>query len=234
MFPALFITRQVLYTSKMEATDCSRLFYLWPLACGSVSKVVVEDLTVIKDNGFRKVLLGKNLCRTGIIGAFQFARTGSDKDHGYRVKARVALGVGIGVELFCKHYDERCFLLRLSKGRMFYRFSYVDKPSRQGPPMGFILSFNKNDPALITDDDVHCHEGGFDHLQIIQPCGNDSKGNMELRWNGSGLRTPGCGGCLIWQSPQIRQKSQQPLRSYSSASLCLKRSGWWNRAFSDF
>jgi len=75
------------------------------------------------------------------------------------MEARVASGVGVGVELAEELDVERCLLAGLADGRFLERLAVIDKAAGQGPAGRRVLALDEDDtppfPAVHDfDDDV--------------------------------------------------------------------------------
>ena len=75
------------------------------------------------------------------------------------MEARVASGVGVGVELAEELDVERCLLAGLADGRLLERLAVIDKAAGQGPAGRRVLALDEDDtpplPAVHDfDDDV--------------------------------------------------------------------------------
>jgi len=80
------------------------------------------------------------------------------------MEARVASGVGVGVELAEELDVERCLLAGLADGRLLERLAVIDEAAGQGPAGRQVLSLDEDDatpfPAVHhLDDDVDGGDG---------------------------------------------------------------------------
>ena len=80
------------------------------------------------------------------------------------MEARVASGVGVGVELAEELDVERSLLAGLADGRLLERLAIIDKAAGQGPAGRRVLSLDEDDaprlPAVHDfDDDVNGGHG---------------------------------------------------------------------------
>lgn len=98
-------------------------------------------------------------CGPRVVGGLRLALGPGDEHRRNGVKARVASGVGVGVELAEELDVERCLLAGFADGRLLERLAVIDKAAGQGPAGRRVPALDEDDaprlPAVHDfDDDV--------------------------------------------------------------------------------
>src|SRR6185436_20434290 len=109
---------------------------------------------MVEGNRTRQISLATQPRGFRIVGAMRFALRRRDEYRRNGVMTRISVRIGVGVKLVGEIHRQRSFLRGFAHRSALDALTVIDKPPRQRPSVGRILSLDENNLAVDLDDDI--------------------------------------------------------------------------------